>query len=258
MIKVSKNLSDVPQSLDHTSGTVGCNTYKKRSELINNGSYSDTDSYNSRYKYSDTKDKLKRIYESKCAFCENKVEQFHVEHYRPKSIYYWLAFSWDNLLLACPTCNQFKGEDFRIEGTIATYTKVFLNNYNNYSFNYDIIEKPLLLNPELTISNGTFSFSQSGVITSDDPRGKYTIERCKLDRDYLNDERKKILDDFENEIISALAAYNNTENIKNVITHTITSFKNKSENSKEIFLAFRKKCIEMDYLKDIIKKCLSS
>lgn len=65
-------------------------------------------------------DDLWRAQHYKCCYCEKKVtKSFNdVEHYRPKACadrrpgctdrhgYWWLAFTWDNLLLSCPTCNR--------------------------------------------------------------------------------------------------------------------------------------------------------
>jgi hypothetical protein len=56
----------------------------------------------------------------KCCYCERKILRSYndVEHYRPKGSadrrpgctlthgYWWLAYSWDNLLFACPHCNR--------------------------------------------------------------------------------------------------------------------------------------------------------
>lgn len=56
----------------------------------------------------------------KCCYCERKLLESYndVEHFRPKARadrspgsthtygYWWLAFSWENLLFACPTCNR--------------------------------------------------------------------------------------------------------------------------------------------------------
>jgi hypothetical protein len=56
----------------------------------------------------------------KCAFCEFKEQQAYndVEHYRPKAGadrspgsnaahgYWWLAWTWENLLFACASCNR--------------------------------------------------------------------------------------------------------------------------------------------------------
>ena len=45
----------------------------------------------------------------KCAYCETptSVVAFgDVEHYRPKSKYWWLAYCYDNYLASCQLCNQ--------------------------------------------------------------------------------------------------------------------------------------------------------
>ena len=40
-----------------------------------------------------------------------------VEHFRPKSVYWWLAYCYDNHLFACQICNQgFKGDRFPVFG----------------------------------------------------------------------------------------------------------------------------------------------
>lgn len=63
---------------------------------------------------------LSKAQHEKCAFCESKITHVQygdVEHFRPKKGflrggalirpgYYWLAYDWDNLLLACQICNQ--------------------------------------------------------------------------------------------------------------------------------------------------------
>jgi hypothetical protein len=55
----------------------------------------------------------------KCAYCEaptNHVAYGDVEHYRPKSVYWWLAYCYDNYLVSCTLCNQkFKGARFPIK-----------------------------------------------------------------------------------------------------------------------------------------------
>lgn len=55
----------------------------------------------------------------KCAYCEaptSPVAFGDVEHYRPKSTYWWLAYCYDNYLASCQLCNQrFKKDDFPIQ-----------------------------------------------------------------------------------------------------------------------------------------------
>jgi hypothetical protein len=66
---------------------------------------------------------LKKETGGKCAYCEASTETVahgDVEHFRPKSIYWWLAFCYDNYLFACQLCNQtHKGDNFPIAGALA-------------------------------------------------------------------------------------------------------------------------------------------
>lgn len=53
--------------------------------------------------------------ENKCAYCETPtrvVAYGDVEHFRPKSIYWWLAYSYENYLPSCTACNQEYKKDF--------------------------------------------------------------------------------------------------------------------------------------------------
>jgi hypothetical protein len=54
----------------------------------------------------------------KCAYCESPTESQHgdVEHFRPKSTWWWLAVCYDNYLLSCQICNQtYKGDKFPLQ-----------------------------------------------------------------------------------------------------------------------------------------------
>lgn len=265
MIKVEKNIAAVPTSLipafsdlfpagtniPQTSNT----THQKRTEIINNGIYNEE--YSDRYKLDDIREALITIYKHKCAFCEQKVEQYHVEHYRPKKIYYWLAFSWDNLLMACPNCNSPKGQNFDL-GTgktrvVFNNTQVNLRLINSSSAGYDAIEEPKMVNPEITNPHGLIRFQMSGIIESDDERFKYTIEKCKIDRTYLNDERRKILDVFKRDIRSAMLEPDpNTRKIQ--IKTIVTKFRDDSQDDEFPFLAFRRFAIENGWLSVISKE----
>ncbi|MCC6784727.1 MAG: hypothetical protein IT457_17910 [Planctomycetes bacterium] len=50
----------------------------------------------------------------KCAYCESStrvVAHGDVEHFRPKSVYWWLAYCLDNYSFACQICNQVHKRD---------------------------------------------------------------------------------------------------------------------------------------------------
>lgn len=63
-----------------------------------------------------SKEQLLKESENKCAYCEaplKVVAYGDVEHYRPKSVYWWLAYNYDNYLASCTLCNQaFKRDNF--------------------------------------------------------------------------------------------------------------------------------------------------
>lgn len=102
-------------------------------------------------------EKLLEMQGGKCCYCERHIlEKFYdVEHYRPKTRairqntsrdgcdethgYWWLAFTWDNLLYACPICNRIHKNTFfpLANGSIA------LTAENAPPGN----ERPLLLDP---------------------------------------------------------------------------------------------------------------
>ena len=67
-----------------------------------------------------TKHILKKDTFGKCAYCESdteKVAHGDVEHFRPKSIYWWFALCMDNYNFSCQICNQtYKSDEFPVRG----------------------------------------------------------------------------------------------------------------------------------------------
>ena len=59
--------------------------------------------------YQVAKAELFAMQHRKCCYCEKLEEQAKyrdVEHYRPKARYWWLGWTWENLLFACFECNR--------------------------------------------------------------------------------------------------------------------------------------------------------
>lgn len=117
------------------------------------------------------KGQLKIESKDKCAYCEaptSLVAYGDVEHYRPKSVYWWLAYAYENYLVSCQLCNQkykkakfpVKNRRLRAPQVRANTTDTFINQkagtlapdpLNTHAVQ-DFIqqhqqERPLLLNP---------------------------------------------------------------------------------------------------------------
>jgi uncharacterized protein (TIGR02646 family) len=98
--------------------------------------------------------RLLQSQDGKCAYCESRVSHIDygdVEHFRPKAgynqehnypspqyrdAYFWLAYDWSNLYLACGICNQQFKENrfptvgnlhFTAEGTVAKETTALID-----------------------------------------------------------------------------------------------------------------------------------
>ncbi len=67
------------------------------------------------------KDATKEESLNKCAYCESPtavVAHGDIEHFRPKSEYWWLAYTFHNYCFCCQICNQtFKSDNFPITGS---------------------------------------------------------------------------------------------------------------------------------------------
>lgn len=194
MIKVEKDFTDIPNIL----------TVNSREEAFtHNVSSSCYDDNKNKYKVGSVQKRLNSIYHLKCAYCEQKLLDApkHIEHYRPKDIYYWLAYSWDNLLLCCGSCNSAKGKRFATANTKASYNGETFNAIHTLGMSYDALEIPMIINPEQEDVLSLISFDKNGLISSTDARVRHTIEdACSLNRNELVQLRVNIITDFTNRV----------------------------------------------------------
>ncbi|OJT16818.1 hypothetical protein BO221_47805 [Archangium sp. Cb G35] len=154
------------------------------------------------YAHETVKQALLEAQHGKCAFCESKVAHISygdVEHFRPKAGwrqredeplsrpgYYWLAYEWSNLLLACTLCNQqFKKNLFPLQ-TPARRAR---------SHKEDVTaEDPLLLDPAVDDPESFISFREEVPYAVDgNARGEATIRALGLRRETLAEQRRKHL-----------------------------------------------------------------
>ncbi|WP_213778448.1 HNH endonuclease [Caballeronia sp. dw_276] len=89
--------------------------------------------------YASMRDDLFRMTRDHCAFCDGPVNlesRATVEHFRPKSTFPELAYTWTNLFPCCDKCQQNKGEHFddrllKPDEDLYTFAKYFICNYRN-------------------------------------------------------------------------------------------------------------------------------
>lgn len=263
MKKINKDLNDIPPSLftdvNSISKFPAKKTHQRRLEVISQGHYIDDTNHNNRYKYEDIRSRLNSIHWGKCAFCETSDQQLEVEHYRPKKGgYYWLAYSWDNLLLACTKCNGAKGNKFEIAGNHAIFnnTPNEIDNINTLSDNYDREELPWLINPEKVTTEElkSIQFNINGEMYSENQRMQYTIATCQLSRDNLNQKRKKIWDDFVRKLKERTLKYSeNKDYLRNSIQDLVADFKREASDNENVYIAFRNYVLNSNWIFQICK-----
>lgn len=269
MIKINKDLNNIPTSLKpptedyfpHPSRPIqqSYTTHQRREEVIDVGVYISKNKYNERYKYRDVKEALFELYHKKCAFCEQRVEAPHVEHFRPKNKYYWLAYSWDNLLIACSTCNSIKGDRFAFEGEEYNFVFDSENAYKTIHSScaeLDEIEKPLLVNPEVEDLTAELIFNEKGGVRSDHPRVAHTIKECGLSRHDLMYQRKKLLDTFEKRIEFILNLDKSWHDKSVMIEGACDDFINFINDPESSYIQFRKFFVNKAWLSRIVDQTI--
>ena len=148
MIKVEKSIDLMPEVLRNTA------TESKRTRLLRAQKWQNSSTYKAPYQSKEVRKTLKFIYNDKCAYCEQRLifpkknqnksaeNDLTVEHFRPKAVYYWLAYSWDNLLPVCYDCNRAKEDDFEILGTAITAIRTDeIDTIHQLATGYNLEEK---------------------------------------------------------------------------------------------------------------------
>jgi uncharacterized protein (TIGR02646 family) len=149
--------------------------------------------FQSRY-WSLARDELAVAGQGKCAYCETHIGPTGgatVDHFRPKTRatgmpkgdtapdhYWWLAYSWDNLVYSCMSCNRAKRSKFPVRGRRAE------------PFESTASEDPLLLNPYGREDPARhLSFDTDGLVEARTEIGHWTISVLQLNRPDLVEAR---------------------------------------------------------------------
>jgi uncharacterized protein (TIGR02646 family) len=145
--------------------------------------------------------RLEDIFSGKCAYCERLISVRNstllVGHYRPYTLYYWLAYEWTNLIPLCEDCFTFRDNTFPVahdeNRIIAPPSK-----REHWTAEYAQIEVPLVLNPELDTPDLFFYFNREGNILpyNQQIRALTTIKVFNLNQGYSVIGRREKIREF--------------------------------------------------------------
>lgn len=236
MIKIEKDFDAVPDIL---------NSDNRKKAFKKNTKNKKFDYGKTLYKPDELKKQLHDIYHLKCVYCEDSLlnSPKHIEHYRPKDIYYWLAYSWDNLFLCCGSCNSAKGINFKTSNKKVKYKKESYEEIHSLGDKYDKAEKPKLINPEKDDIIKDILFDNNALISSNNDRVLYTIKTCNLNRNEVVQLRIEIINDFVSLIDDYYLSFNE-DNLqdKSLLVKTFIPLVRKfinDCNTKKEFYSFR-------------------
>ncbi len=185
----------------------------------------------------------------KCCFCEKLIgDDGDVEHFRPKQAsrqapgkplqypgYYWLAYEWSNLYLACPSCNQrHKQNLFPLENASdrASNHQQKLNQ-----------ETPLLIDPGIEDPEDFIGFrGEMPYAINNNARGRATIAMLKLDRRAnLTESRLQRLQLLKGlyKVTQLAAAQPRNLEIQNLAVQAAAMLRQASQNNAEFAAAAR-------------------
>lgn len=200
----------------------------------------------------EVQEQLILLYHNKCAYCESKLVATYqeIEHYRPKKHprsqqfhheggYYWLAYSWDNLLLACRVCNNQKSARFPVLKQFNYQGEAFSAIHTASNF-YNTNEHPFIINPENETPESlqqllVFDLNTGKIIAKNNNiRATATIQICDLNRIELIQSRKSILNDVKFSIAARiLRNHNHPQNLIRSLKELKEDLLNKAEPHQE-------------------------
>jgi hypothetical protein len=140
---------------------------------------------------------LGKLFYRKCAYCESPVDgdtSGEIDRFRPfadatnlsgqgsADHYIWLFADWENLYLACSSCNRAKRTLFPVEGERA-------RPLTPHNVAHDA-ERALLIDPCLDEPSDHLAFLETGTVEPLSGKGEVTIKVLNLNRPDLVDARR--------------------------------------------------------------------
>lgn len=172
------------------------------------------------------KQELKDLYHNKCAFCEVKLteqdteQKFTVEHFRPKTFYWWLGNEWTNLFPTCWKCNNNKGDDFDLRYGTRRQVKEPIITHNQLDraackadAEHFIKEDAYFLHPEVDVPEDFFEFLPNGKIQPNRALNDWQKSRAQkmidkfLGLPSLEERRHQYIESFREDLERAVKSF---------------------------------------------------
>ncbi|QKY12083.1 AAA family ATPase [Janthinobacterium lividum] len=141
---------------------------------------------------------LRKNFEGKCGFCEQRADDGMLTHFRPPSVhdigesitsshlhYSWLVYDWDNVIYSCSVCAMAKSSLFPVNGERAAVSASVKNCRSD--------EDAHLLDPTYDDPTEHLRFDSNGNCLSLTERGGRTISILNLNRTELIKSRRDLI-----------------------------------------------------------------
>lgn len=172
--------------------------------------------------WSSCKDILADKSHDKCWYCEIKQERSDdsVDHFRPKSLYKWLAFGINNFRYACTYCNSIRRDKKTgISGGKGDYFPLFDDEQRATQEGEEDSEQPKLLDPCCSHDPNLLDFiGDTGKATTRDSeherrkiRAETSIQLYHLNHADLVEKRKRLAIDLIDKINAANQIYDRVD-----------------------------------------------
>ncbi|NHQ94290.1 AAA family ATPase [Janthinobacterium lividum] len=198
MIRISRSLVSTPLSDGQRSSLrrKAHNFFESATETRRQDRY-DFDTFDPDWDLQSVRAALTKLFHGKCAYCESSLftESGYVHRHRPAKDtisetgeylpdhYWWMAYRWSNLFLACAVCARAKGSKFPIEGTRSPIDGKAVSLR---------AERPLLINPCEDDPSKHLISAGNGKLLPRTKIGFVTIETLDLNRSDLVNERQRL------------------------------------------------------------------
>ena len=164
-----------------------------------------------------TKSRLKAVSHGKCWYCEARQERADnaVDHFRPKSLYPWLAFKLSNFRFACTFCNSIRKNHETGESAGNGNHFPLLNGQRATNQTELNTENPVLLDPCKGSDPGLLDFREDGLSCARYPnqqnrclRAEQSIHYYHLNHPELVESRRQLALQLKDWIDGADSIYN--------------------------------------------------